>query len=121
MNFDIASLLRVDVHHDATAATTRVSLHGDLDAVTADRVRQALVEVLRLYRPGRIDMDARDLAFLDSAGIRSLLLCQADAQRIGCRIVLVDPPRPIFRVLEITGLLEYFGLTDPGNALAPYG
>jgi anti-anti-sigma factor len=83
---------------------------GELDAETAGRVQQPIVDVLRHYRPARIDLDIRGITFLDSGGIWSLISCHAEAQRAGCRLALLNTPSRVYRVLQITGLLEHFGL-----------
>jgi len=120
MSFDssyhCASAVVVEVHHDDDAAISRLVISGDMEAESADRVREALAEALRRHRPIRIDMDVRGLTFLDSAGIRVLIMCQADARQAGAHIVLVNTPPMIHRVLEITGLLEHFGVTRPHDA-----
>ena len=64
-------------------------------------------------------MDLHGVTFLDAAGIRALVLCQADARQVDCQITLTQPQPVVYRVLEITGLLAHFGLTTPppSNAL----
>ncbi len=88
---------------------------GDVDTVNAARLHKDFIEVLRHHQPSRIEMDFHGVNFLDSAGIRVLLLCEADARQVGCRITLTDPQPPVRQVLRMTGLLEHFGLAGPGT------
>jgi anti-anti-sigma factor len=93
-----------------------MSVSGELDALSADLLRTAVADVLRRHRPERIDMDLHGVTFLDSAGIRALLLCQSDAQRAGSRVTLSRARPGVHRVLEITGLLDHFGLGRSGRS-----
>jgi anti-anti-sigma factor len=91
----------------------RIFVFGEVDALTAGQLQKAVVEVLRDRRPRCIEMDLHGVSFLDAAGIRALLLCQADAQRVDCQIMLTEPQPVVYRVLQITRLLEHFRLTEP--------
>jgi anti-anti-sigma regulatory factor len=50
------------------------------------------------------------VTFLDSGGIRCLLLCHADAEHADCRLMVVDAHPNAYRALRITGLLDFLGL-----------
>jgi anti-sigma B factor antagonist len=91
--------------------TPRVVLAGEVDALCADRLTETVVDVLRRQRPRHIAIDLDGVTFLDSAGIRALVRCHADAQQADCRLTLTAPRPAVYRVLEITGLLEPFGMT----------
>jgi anti-anti-sigma factor len=108
-----------DLLIDADTAPPAMIVSGDLDAVNADLLRTAVADVLRRHRPEHIDMDMHGVTFLDSAGIRALLLCQSDAQRADCRITLTRPCPGVYRVLEVTGLLDHFGLPARRRAYDP--
>jgi anti-anti-sigma factor len=108
-----------DLRIDADTAPPGMTLSGELDAVNAEALRSAVADVLRRHRPERIDMDMRGVSFLDSAGIRALLMCQADAQQARCRITLTRPRAGVHRVLEVTGLLDHFGLQAQRPAYDP--
>jgi len=103
-------LVRVD--RGADPRVQYISVAGELDAVTVPTLQQAVGEVLREHRPGRVEIGLRDVTFLDSAGIRALLLCRADAVQAGCQLRLTDPHPMAYRVLKIMGLLDYFGVTE---------
>jgi anti-anti-sigma factor len=107
-----ASLL-VDVADSAGTGSSRLAVFGDVDHLNAVRLQQAVSHVLRDEQPRYIDMDIAGVPFLDTGGIRALLVCQADARRVGCRITLVNVQRHVHRVLEIVGLLEDFGVPAP--------
>ena len=91
----------------------RMLVFGELDALTAGPLQKAVVDLLREQRPNCIQLDLHGVGFLDSAGIRALLLCQADAQQVDCQIRLTKPQPAVYRVLQITGLLDHLGLTEP--------
>jgi anti-sigma B factor antagonist len=101
------------------AGPPRMFVFGEVDAVSAGRLQEAVVDVLRDERPSCIEMDLHGVTFLDSAGIWALVQCQADARQVDCRIRLTKPQPVIYRVLQITGLLEHFGLTEPSPADKP--
>jgi len=101
------------------AGPPRMFVFGDVDALSAGQLQEAVVEVLRDQRPSCIEMDVHGVTFLDSAGIRALVQCQADARQVDCQIRLTKPQREVYRVLQITGLLEHLGLTEPPPADKP--
>jgi hypothetical protein len=72
-----------------------------------------VADILRGPAPATLQIDASGIGFLDSSGIRCLLICRADAHAAGTRLVLIDPAPLVAQVLEITGLLEVFGLPLP--------
>jgi len=111
---DQPSLL-VDVQRSDTDPA-RMSVFGELDALSADRLQKAVIDVLRDHPPRCIELDLHGVAFLDSAGIRALVLCQADARHVDCQIRLTNPHPMVYRVLQITGLLEHFGLPAPQSS-----
>jgi anti-anti-sigma factor len=90
----------------------RVRVTGELDALTAPEVHKTVVSVLRRQCLSRIEIDLRGVTFLDSAGIRALLLCHSDAQRLECQLIVINPCPSVYRVLEITALLDHFGIVD---------
>jgi anti-anti-sigma factor len=114
---DQPSLL-VDLHCSDTEPP-RMLVFGEVDALSAGHLHKAVVEVLREQRPRRIEMDLHGVSFLDSAGIHALVLCQADARQLDCHITLTNPQPVVYRVLQVTGLLEHFGLTGPPPADLP--
>jgi len=60
-----------------------------------------------------VDLDLAGVTFLDSAGIRGLLLCLADARQMDCEFALRNTPTAVYPVLQVAGLLEHFGLANP--------
>lgn len=91
---------RLDVQRRADAAGQPViSLAGDLDISSVDGLRSA-VEQAAAERPESITFDVARLRFMDSAGIAVLL---GAAREIGS-VRLLNPTRPVRRVVELTGL-----------------
>ncbi len=79
-------------------------LSGELDAASASTLASAPDP---LTARGVVWLDLAELTFMDSTGINAL--CQTK-QRLGeqGRIVLINPPPPVLRVIEIAGLSGIF-------------
>ena len=88
-------------------------LSGDVDADSARHLQQSLIDVLRRRPPCDISVDVSGVTFLDAAGVEALVRCQADARQLECRLLLTSPAPMTYRVLQIAGLLEQFGLAKP--------
>jgi anti-sigma B factor antagonist len=82
----------------------RVSLAGELDLASARRMEEHLASIEE-QQPSRVVIDLGGLAFIDSSGLRVLLLADSRARERGYELVLLPGPEPVRRVFEMTGAL----------------
>lgn len=87
-----------------------VSLTGELDLAAVDAFASAFGKD---WAAGgeRIEIDARELTFVDSAGLQALLSARRVTVASGGSFVLVHVSPALRRMLELSGLAEVF--TDP--------
>jgi anti-anti-sigma factor len=89
-------VITVDPVHDRAA----VRLVGDLDIASAPHVRWALPRLT-----GRIlEVDLSRLAFMDAAGLSSLLLVRRQLERAGRRLRLHGARGQVRTVFDLSGL-----------------
>jgi anti-anti-sigma factor len=86
-------------------------LAGELDVA---RANDAYMRMLALeLRPGaQLVLDLRELTFMDSTGVRLILQASEYARSHGAGLVVVRPPEPVMRVIELVGLDEQLDLVD---------
>jgi anti-sigma B factor antagonist len=78
-----------------------VQPYGELDLATAETLRAALDGV---EGAGRLVLDLRGLSFLDSTGLRLLVVLNQRAQRDGFELKIVAPAAPADKAIRISGL-----------------
>jgi anti-anti-sigma factor len=83
----------------------KVSLGGELDLASAARMEEHFVAIDE-QAPARVVVDLGGLSFIDSSGLRMLLLADARAREHGYELVLLAGPEPVQRVFEMTGALD---------------
>ena len=103
------AVLRADVHIVAPAQA-RITASGELEASTSAHLENVVRGCLHEQNARAIEVDVAGVTFLDSAGIKGLLACHRRAHEAGCVFRLTNPTPLVRRVVEITGLLEIFGL-----------
>lgn len=117
-------MLRIDtgrVLHDQAQALV-VTVAGEVDVLTAARLRAAIVAGFGKLREGEIlVVDLTDVTFLGSAGLQALVeVTQVARQRREPLRVVVDNTRPVIRPIELTGLDDLLALFDTvDDALRP--
>ena len=95
-----------------------VTARGEIDLATAPSLLREVRACLSLRVVGVI-VDFANVTFLDSAGVRTLLIAHHEAAERGVTFVLASLPPQARRVFEVTGLAESFGLvTRPGGVVA---
>jgi anti-sigma B factor antagonist len=82
-----------------------VSLQGELDLSSVRRMEECFVSIDE-QPPSRLLVDLRGLAFIDSSGLRTLLLADERAREHGYELVLIPGQAPVQRVFELTGALD---------------
>ncbi len=101
---------RPEVHVNAILddpSTPVIRLSGELDLATVEPTKASIAPYLA-NSPKRIVFDLEELTFMDSSGIALLVQISNDVGQV----TLVHPSAIVHRVLEATGLLEHFGLSQ---------
>jgi anti-sigma B factor antagonist len=88
-----------------------LKLSGELDISTAQLLEDDLHRV-EAERPELIVLDLRDLAFMDSTGLRLLIMADARAKEEGRRLAIGRGNEMIQRVLHVTRLDERLEVVD---------
>jgi anti-anti-sigma factor len=82
-----------------------IGLAGELDLASVEATRAGIYRYLTTT-PTRLTFDLGEVTFMDSSGIALLVQLANDVGTV----TLVHVPPIVHRVLEATGLLEFFGL-----------
>jgi anti-sigma B factor antagonist len=90
----------------------RVLARGSLD-VAAAPVLDARLRELRDAGSRRLVVDLSGLAFMDSSGLRLLLVWNEEASRDGFELAVAPGPPAVQRVFELTGATDMLAF-EPG-------
>ncbi|RZU49050.1 anti-sigma B factor antagonist [Krasilnikovia cinnamomea] len=105
---DVCPPLHVDVRR--TASVTTVVIAGEVDQVTSAEMSKAVAGVLQEDRNSHVVLDLGNVTFLDSSGIRALVICRGDAEQLGIRLEIRPVHDRVRRVLHVCGLEDLFHL-----------
>lgn len=84
--------------------TLTVAPEGDISLETTPVLREVLRQAVDSQFGGRIDVDMRRVAFLDSTGLGVLIAAQRAAAAKGVPLMLSEPGPMIRMVLQIANL-----------------
>ena len=90
---------------------------GEIDVDTAHEVREAVAAVMTNDRPTQINLNLREVAFIDSVGISALVSGFQAAEVGGVKLMVTEPSRFVHRQLWVTGLLGLFGAPEPAGGV----
>jgi anti-anti-sigma factor len=90
---------------------------GELDLATAPALEAALGRAFERAGAGRVVLDLRELEFIDSSGLRTLLTARRHADETGSKFSLVAGHRGLERTLEIAGVHKVFSWTPAEELL----
>jgi anti-anti-sigma factor len=91
--------------------THTIALHGEVDISTAGHVEEELLRA-EAADAAAIVLDLSELSFLDSSGIRMLLMADARSRADSCRLSLRRPPATVLRVLQLAGVADRLPFED---------
>ncbi|MCO8277402.1 STAS domain-containing protein [Actinoplanes sp. TRM 88003] len=94
---------------DGSAVVTVV---GEIDFSNADELAGCVREAVTEWSPATVRVDLRSATFIDSTGLGALIEGYRAAGEIEARFLVVDPTPAFRRVLDVTGLCDFFGLGD---------
>jgi anti-sigma B factor antagonist len=104
--------LTIDV--STTPQTAIVRLSGELDIATAPALEEKLGELSQEIT--QVVLDLRELAFIDSTGLRVVLGLANGLGENRAQVVIVRGPEPVQRVFTLTGAdRELVMVDDPAE------
>jgi anti-sigma B factor antagonist len=104
---------RIDVRAATSTSGTTVCVSGEVDSTTAPGLRDCLLEVIGRPGNGMVEVDLRDVTFLDSAGLSALATAHRAAVAAGRLLQMrCGTTRAVVRPLQITGLWTVFTIVD---------
>jgi anti-anti-sigma factor len=84
--------------------TIIVAPKGDISMETTATMRELLRQVVESHSGNRVDVDMRDVTFLDSTGLGMLVAAHRAAAAKGIDLKLTDPGPVVKMVLDISAL-----------------
>jgi anti-anti-sigma factor len=96
---------------DGTNGEVRLALNGELDISSAARVEDEMARI-EAARPRAIVLDLRELEFMDSTGLRTIVGADARAREHGWRLTIVRGPDAVQRIFSVTKLDERLDIVD---------
>ena len=89
----------------------RLVVSGELDLASAEQLDSQLKRI-ESSEPAMIVLDLRELEFMDSTGLRTVLAADARARERGGRLVVVRAPDEVNRVFQLTRMDQHLELVD---------
>jgi anti-sigma B factor antagonist len=88
-----------------------LEVQGDVDAFTARELERALGELLAQGH-WRLAVDASQIGFISSAGLRAVLFAHRETLDHGGEVRLFGPSEAVRRVFEMAGFDEYLRISN---------
>ena len=101
----------MDIVEEKKGKATLFHLSGRLDSANSSEVEQKILNSMD-QGSKEVILNFEGLDYISSAGIRVLVHCHKEIEKIGGHIYLAAQPKPIENILYITGFLPYFKVFD---------
>jgi anti-anti-sigma factor len=89
-----------------------VALRGELDLLSSAELEPELERLVAEPGVDVLALDLRELEFLDSSGLRLVVVTERSLRDAGRRLVLVRGRQPVQRVFEITRMIDRLEFVD---------
>ncbi|HSD22903.1 MAG TPA: STAS domain-containing protein [Solirubrobacterales bacterium] len=101
----------LDIAVSDTGGVRLLRLEGELDMAGVDRFER-LLPGGRTPGTSTFVVDLRGLTFIDSSGLRALIMADQRVREEGGRFIVVRGPDRVNEVLEMTGVAQRIELVD---------
>ena len=106
---------------DTVGDAVVIAMAGELDVAGSAIVEQELERVRADIDPRAIVLDLSDLEFMDSTGLRLVVLADVKAREDGRHFALVRGNEEVHRVFEITRMTDRLTFLDSVDQVAGLG
>lgn len=98
---------------------TIIKLAGELDSATCPELVASFERVLGAAAPAELVLDLSEVSFIDSSGMRAIILLERDAGARGVPLRIVSAPEAVTDLLQVTGLSDRVELAPGSTSTSP--
>jgi anti-sigma B factor antagonist len=91
---------------------TIFEVSGDIDFANSREVRESVLEEINERRTGRVVVDLRQVRYIDSSGVASLVEGLKASRDLGSRFILIGLSPAAREVLQLSRLTKVFEIYD---------
>lgn len=92
--------------------TTIFDVSGDIDFANSREVRQSVLDEIQERRAGRVLVNLRQVRYIDSSGVASLVEGLKASRDLGSRFILIGLSPAAREVLQLSRLIKVFEIYD---------
>ena len=92
--------------------TTILDISGDIDLANSGEVRRMVLVEFRENRTPRVILNLREVNYIDSSGVASLVEGLKASRDVGSRLILFGLSPIAYEVLQLSRLLKVFEIYD---------
>lgn len=95
-----------------------VDASGDIDMSSSPRMREELRKLVA-QKPGKIVVSLKDVSYIDSSGLATLVECLQSTNKLGSQLMLIGMNDSVKDIFELSGLDRVFAIkASESEALA---
>jgi stage II sporulation protein AA (anti-sigma F factor antagonist) len=99
------------IREESTANERRLVIAGELDLAAGQDLDPAISRAFDTQMP-KVVLDLRQVTFMDSMGLRSLLTARDQCAERGIELAVI-PTDAVLKVFEVTGLIDEMPWHEP--------
>lgn len=106
----MAALPNFRIETSSAGSGTTIKLAGELDSATCGELVERFEQLLA-DGPGEIAVDLDEVTFIDSAGLRAIIVIERSAGERDVALTIRSPTGPVADLLQLTGIREHVTLS----------
>jgi len=106
----VAALPNFRIEASPTESGITIKLAGELDSATCGELVERF-EQLMGEAPGEVVLELHEVTFIDSAGLRAIIVIERAAGERDVALTIHSPTGPVADLLELTGIREHVALS----------
>jgi anti-sigma B factor antagonist len=91
---------------------TILDITGNINLEHSSEVRRAVLLEIRLKRSPKIILNLREVNYIDSSGVASLVEGLKASRDVGSKLVLLSLSPSVYKVLQLSKLLSFFEICE---------
>ena len=104
-----------------TESELTIKLAGELDSGTSPKLFERFEQALASSDGRELVIDLDEVSFIDSSGLRALILIERRAEEERIALAIAPPPAAVTELLRVTGLADRIPLTPRAGDAPPAG